>query len=100
MCAALGCERAPVASSSGSNATHVSATSPAAESAQPVIHGMTVPRAGPLPALASPYPRGAWRKASAAELERVVLWPSHLLIRYTGARDEANVSFSMAEFHS
>lgn len=40
-----------------------------------------------------PYPRGRWRLAPAGDLDRVVVWFSHILIRYAGVLDE-NVSFS------
>jgi parvulin-like peptidyl-prolyl isomerase len=48
----------------------------------------------------SPYPPGPWRAANRSELERVVLWPSHLLIRYAGVQDADDVSFAVAGFHS
>src|SRR5688572_3789310 len=41
-----------------------------------------------------PYPRGRWRLAHPEELSSVVLWFSHVLIRYRGALDE-KVSFSL-----
>lgn len=45
-------------------------------------------------------PPGPWRTASAEDLERLVLWPAHLLIRYAGSKDSDNVAFKMADFHS
>jgi len=47
----------------------------------------------------STYPAGAWR-SHAGELERIVLWPSHLLIRYDGVKISDSVSFSMADFRA
>ena len=32
----------------------------------------------------APYPRGRWRLVSPRELGQVLLWPSHILIRYEG----------------
>ncbi len=46
-----------------------------------------------------PYPRARWRLASHHELERTVLWFSHILIRYAGVLDPG-VSFSLADWHS
>jgi hypothetical protein len=46
------------------------------------------------------YPPGPWRRASSASLDRLVLWPSHLLVRYDGVIDSENVAFKMADFHS
>jgi hypothetical protein len=45
------------------------------------------------------YPRGRWRLARPSQLETVVLWVSHVLIRHEGARN-ADVSFSAADWHS
>jgi hypothetical protein len=44
-----------------------------------------------------PYPRGRWRLAPGEQLTRVVLWFSHILIRYDDVPD-ANVSFSLVEW--
>lgn len=46
------------------------------------------------------YPPGPWRKASPESLDRLVLWPSHLLIRYNGVKVAEDVAFKMADFHS
>lgn len=51
------------------------------------------------PPLVAPYPFGAWRLASQAELERTVLWLSHILIRHAQGRN-SQVSFSFANWHS
>lgn len=73
--------------------------------------------AAPQPALATPaseppssarglfapalsYPPGPWRSASPESLGRLILWPSHLLIRYAGVIDADSVAFNMADFHS
>jgi hypothetical protein len=42
-------------------------------------------------AMAAPYPRGAWRLAKSADLEKTVLWFSQILVRHAAARD--SVSF-------
>jgi hypothetical protein len=34
------------------------------------------------------YPRGRWRTASFADLDRTVLWVSHILIRHVGAQSD------------
>jgi len=48
----------------------------------------------------SPYPPAAWRRASPNDMRKVVLWPSHLLIRYAGVENATSVSFVLADFHS
>lgn len=50
-------------------------------------------------ALHSPYPAGAWRLHK-GELEHVVVWASHLLIRYADVKVSDSVSFSMAAFRT
>jgi hypothetical protein len=46
------------------------------------------------------YPPGPWRTAAADDVERLVLWASHLLVRYQGSKDPDNVPFKMAAFHA
>ncbi len=46
------------------------------------------------------YPPGPWRKASPESMDRLMLWPSHILVRYQGVIDAENVPFKMADFHS
>lgn len=51
------------------------------------LHGGTAVRAaGSQPQLRRPYPRGRWRTASFAELDRTVLWVSHILIQHVDSR--------------
>jgi PPIC-type peptidyl-prolyl cis-trans isomerase-like protein len=47
----------------------------------------------------SPYPPGRWRRDRDA-LRRLVLWPSHILIRFADAPEQADVSFTLVSFHS
>jgi PPIC-type peptidyl-prolyl cis-trans isomerase-like protein len=47
----------------------------------------------------SPYPPGRWR-GERESLRRLVLWPSHILIRFADAPEQANVSFAMVSFRS
>jgi hypothetical protein len=49
-------------------------------------------------AFAAPYPRAAWRLAKPDDLDRVVLWFSHILVRHTNAREE--VSFNIGFWSS
>jgi hypothetical protein len=65
----------------------------------PVAGGATSARARSFSS-ASPYPPGRWRSAARSELERIVLWPSHLLVRYAGVGDPSSVSFVKAGFRS
>jgi hypothetical protein len=46
------------------------------------------------------YPPGPWRTAANDDVERLVLWASHLLVRYQGSKDPDNVPFKMADFHA
>ena len=100
----LGCSLSSGADSSTSSApASAGAANPVAALAvrQPLasVAGPKHEPAAPPPLLA-PSPPGRWRQARRADLERLVLWPSHLLVRYAGARDTENVSFTMAGFHS
>jgi hypothetical protein len=47
----------------------------------------------------SPYPPGRWRQHRES-LRRLVLWPSHILIRFADAPAQADVSFTLVSFHS
>jgi hypothetical protein len=63
----------------------------------------TAPSAGgavPHPALDSSEAAGRWRRAKRSDLERLMLWPSHLLIRHADVHEADSVSFTMADFHS
>lgn len=51
------------------------------------------------PSVQSPYPPGRWR-SNTMELERVVLWPSHLLIRHADVEVSGGVSFSLTDFRN
>ncbi|HTV18469.1 MAG TPA: peptidylprolyl isomerase [Polyangiaceae bacterium] len=69
------------------------------------------PRVTPAPSLApqapvnapqpleSPYPPGRWRQQPAA-MRRLVLWPSHILVRFAGAPEQSGVSFARVAFQS
>jgi len=45
----------------------------------------------------SPYPPGRWRLASARELERSILWMSHILVRHR--ESEAQAPLTLATWH-
>lgn len=47
----------------------------------------------------TPYPYAAWRIADQGELDHVVLWVSHILIRFDGGYNK-EVSFNLSEFYS
>lgn len=49
--------------------------------------------------LVAPYPQGLWRSLEPTSLNQVVLWTSHILIRYTGAHNE-DTSLVLAYLHS
>jgi hypothetical protein len=74
---------------------------PASDARSSSAGGAPAPGAAPpgAPAPLQPYPAGPWRQAGAA-LSRVVLWPSHILVRYAGVENPTDVSFTMADFHS
>lgn len=45
------------------------------------------------PAFVAPYPRGAWRLASPALVDNVVLWADQILIRHDDTRHEVSFNF-------
>lgn len=81
-------ERQPVAPGPAASAT----TAP-----RPETVADAAPRSG-RPSFVLPYPRAAWRLATTAELDDVVLWFSQILIRHADVRKE--VSFNVAYWYS
>lgn len=65
-----------------------------AASSQPAVE--TAPAAAEGRALATPYPRGRWRLTPPEELENVVLWLSHILIRHAQV-ESSTVSLSLGD---
>lgn len=85
---ALACQQpGPAASAAPQPIPAISASEPAS-----LERGLLAP--------ALSYPPGPWRAASPDDLERLVLWPSHLLVRYDGVKNAEDVPFKMADFHS
>lgn len=52
------------------------------------------PVAAPRALAPSPYPPGRWRLASARELERSVLWVSHILVRHRESEPQAPLTLA------
>lgn len=92
------CSRAPSERRGGEQPTERSVPEPTALST-PGAAALTDPASPEILQRALPYPRGRWRLASMEKLNNVVLWFSHILIRYHDVLSP-KVSFSVVEWGS
>jgi hypothetical protein len=79
----LGCHLEPRADAVGSSPSSTAAPSEALStpSRQP-------PSAASRPPFVAPYPRAAWRFVTSDDLDQVVLWFSHILVRHADVRND------------
>ena len=104
VCASIagsGCKRAPLSVSATDSAAASSSALSSLPASAPGEARDSLSKPAPLAPVSTdeeviqrvfPYPRGRWRLTPAADLDRVVLWFSHILIRYDRVLDR-NVSF-------
>jgi parvulin-like peptidyl-prolyl isomerase len=98
LCSAVACQPSG-SDAQGSASDHgaVSTRPPESEAAATSVQQTPPDAAGRTPRTSerwAPYPPGRWRLAPSKELEPVVIWVSHLLVRHAQAADEESFSFT------